>query len=236
VRTYRTTAGPFTRRPYFTDEEFETICADELMRVGLLPPAPEPIRIERFIEKRFEITVQYGDLPDPLLGVTVFGESGVQEILVARALDEEGTVASQRRARTTLAHEAGHGILHTHLFALDASERPLFADFTDPIRPRIQCKVDPAKLNQAPTGYTGNWQEFQANRAMSCLLLPRPLVQQAIAPFCHAVGTLGQTRPDQRRLEEATRALADRFDVNPQVVRFRLTALYPDVREGQQHL
>lgn len=225
MRTYRTTVGTTDRRPYFSDEEFETTCTDELARVGLLPSRPEPIRIERFIEKRFDISPRYIELPDPLLGVTVFTCEGVKEILVTRALDEEGTQAGQRRARTTLGHEAGHGIFHLHLYALELEQRPLFEDVPGSSGLRVECKVDPTKMKTRIPGYSGDWKEFQANRAMSCLLMPRPLVQQAIAPFSLPVGKLGRSRPDPAHLEEAARTLAETFDVNPQVARLRLDHL-----------
>jgi hypothetical protein len=52
MRTYRATSGPFAERPFFSLEEVDRTCADELRKLGLLPREPEPIRIERFIEKR----------------------------------------------------------------------------------------------------------------------------------------------------------------------------------------
>src|SRR3989441_11554119 len=70
----------------------------------------------------FRSTPTYEDLDKGVLGFTQFGRTGVQAIVVARALDEDGTRPAERRIRTTLAHEAGHGLLHAHLFALDRSE------------------------------------------------------------------------------------------------------------------
>lgn len=56
MRTFRSKKGPFTEAPYFEKSEIEAICLDELMKVGLLPKQAEPIRIDRFIEKRFQVT------------------------------------------------------------------------------------------------------------------------------------------------------------------------------------
>ena len=39
--------------------------------------------------------------------------------------------------------------------------------------------------------YDGRWWEVQANRAMSGLLCPRPLVREAMKPFLSAAGLLG---------------------------------------------
>jgi hypothetical protein len=236
VKTYPTHSGQFARRPHFSNEEFETICSDELESVGLLPKNPEPIRIDRFIEKRFGISHEYEDLPQPFLGVTIFGERGVERILVARRLDEEGTLVSQRRARTTLAHEAGHGLLHTHLFSLDSCDPPLFGDFSDPSAPRVLCKIDLAEASGHAARYEGDWAEFQANRAMAALVLPRGLVQSATAPYLVSVGTLGRKELGRDRSDEAALALAEIFDVNPIAVRFRLEHLYSSSAQAQGNL
>src|SRR5260221_6461200 len=110
----RRKSGPFQERPYYEPHEIERICEDALHQVDLFPSSPGPIRIDRFIEKRFDVTPVYEDLDKGILGFTEFGPKGVQLVVVARALDEEGTKAAERRLRTTLAHEARHGLLHDH--------------------------------------------------------------------------------------------------------------------------
>ena len=62
MRTYRSNSGPFIERPYYTADEIERICSDALRKVSLYPDSPKPIRIDRFIEKRFSITTEYKDL------------------------------------------------------------------------------------------------------------------------------------------------------------------------------
>jgi Zn-dependent peptidase ImmA (M78 family) len=168
--------------------------------------------------------------------VTIFGERGVERIVVARHLDDHGSLVSQRRVRTTLGHEAGHGVLHTHLFALDSSDPPLFGDLSEPSAPRVLCKVDLANASGRTGRYEGDWAEFQANRAMGALLLPRILVQAAAAPYLMSVGTLGRRELDCDRSDEAIRVLAETFDVNPIAVRFRLEYLYPSSNELQGNL
>src|SRR3989442_14471559 len=132
MKTYRAKSGPFQERPYYSDSDIENICSDELRAVSLYPTKPGPVRIDRFIEKRFGVVPSYEDLGEGILGLTVFGASGVREILISRALEDEGTLAAKRRIRTTLAHEGGHGLFHTHLFTVSAQKQPLFGDFTDP--------------------------------------------------------------------------------------------------------
>ena len=72
MRRLRAATGPFQERPYFKDAEIERICLDALREVNLLPTSPEPIRVDRFIEKRFGVPPKYEDLPGGLLGLTIF--------------------------------------------------------------------------------------------------------------------------------------------------------------------
>src|SRR5262245_21083758 len=97
MRTFRTSKGPFAERPHFTPAEVEEICLDALRGVDLLPAGPSPVRIERFIERRFGIRPIYDNLPAGVLGFTRFGANGAGEMRVSRALAEEGTRAADRR-------------------------------------------------------------------------------------------------------------------------------------------
>ena len=96
--------GPFTERPYYTSQDIESICVDELQRMGLFPESPKPVRIDRFVEKRFGVVPQYENLPHGVLGFTEFGRKGVEAIVVSRLLSEEGSATADRRINTTLAH------------------------------------------------------------------------------------------------------------------------------------
>ncbi len=236
MKTFRTNTGPFAERPYYNDEEIEKTCEDELRAVGLFPNAACPIRIDRFIEKRFGVTPRYEELQEGVLGFTVFGAKGVQDVIVAQALDLEGTKAAGRRIRTTLAHEAGHGLLHAHLFCLGSGNRPLFGDFSDPQKPKVLCRDVPVTPRFKGPGYDGRWWEFQANRTIGPLLLPRSLAQAALEPFLVERGSLGGRGLEPSRRNQAIEALADLFDVNGAAVKIRLQDLYPVGREAQLSL
>jgi len=231
MRTYRAKSGPFNERPYFGGEEVDRICEDTLRGVGLYPTKPEPIRIDRLIEKYFKVTPAYEDLGTGILGLTRFGANGVQAVVVAQALDEEESVSAERRIRTTLAHEAGHGLLHAHLFALGMQEHSLFGDFTDPRAPKVLCRgeADPSRKGAR----TYNWWEFQANLAIGGLLLPRPLVQIAVEPLLSESGMLKTKVLKDASRENAARLLAETFDVNPVVARIRLQETYPEDQQLQ---
>ena len=235
MRNFRANAGPFTEKPFFRQKDFEQICEDELKQNGLFPTEPAPVRIDRFVEKRFKIQPSYEDLPVGLLGFTRFSSEGVEEIVVSKALDDEGTQVAERRLRTTLAHESGHGLLHAHLFALGTRPDSLFGDGLDGQAPQILCRSGGISGSETPRTRKPpyRWWEYQANQAMGVLLMPKPLVQAALAPILTPRGVIGTPILPAHQRESAIRLLADTFDVNPVVARLRLDALLPAAAEEQ---
>jgi hypothetical protein len=225
MKTYRDKSGQFSERPHFEPIEIDRICDDELRKAGLFPSTPAAVRIERFVEKRFGVTPEYDDLPEGVLGYTRFGDKGVEAIVISAALDAAKGKVAERRVRTTLAHEAGHGLLHAYLFAL--GERPLnLFDRDSQSDHKILCR-DIQGEEQRGRIYDGRWWEFQANRAMGSILCPRSLVEQSLTSFLLPSGSLGIMNLDTSRREEAIRALSETFDVNPIVARYRVDDLYP---------
>lgn len=102
MRTYPARTGPFPEALHYDVEEIESLCLSALADVALLPPSPSPVRIDRFVEKRFGLTPEYrDDLPRGILGFSEIDASGPLRIVLNPSLTE-------RRLRTTIAHEAGH--------------------------------------------------------------------------------------------------------------------------------
>ena len=222
-------SGPFTEKPYYTAREVEDTCTDELRKVDLLPETPQPVRIDRFIEKRFKVRITYEEVPAGVLGFTRFGPSGVEGVVISRRLAEEGTVVAERRLNTTLAHEAGHGLLHSHLFVLAHHQLGmLFGGEVDPATPKILCR-DEQVGGRAPSGrrYDGRWWELQANMAIGPFLLPRTLVLAALFGILEARGALGRAVLPAAKRTEAARRLAEIFEVNPVVAQIRLEDIFP---------
>jgi hypothetical protein len=228
MKTFRSKRGPFAERPYLEESEIERTCMTELIALDLLPKEPRPVRIDRYVEKRFGVTIQYDDLGSGVLGYTQFGKSGVKAVVVSRALDEEGTVVANRRVRSTLAHEAGHGIFHAHLF-IETGANSLFPEGIGE-KPRVLCRDE----EQGGTGgYKGNWWEWQANRAIGGLLLPKGLVAKAVEQFVEPVGLLGLTVLPTSHRELAVQHVAEVFDVNQVVARRRLEEMFCQGADGQ---
>jgi hypothetical protein len=235
MRTYTSKEGPFMERPYYSADDIEKMCLDELRKVGLYPSSPSPVRIDRFIEKRFKIDPRYEALPAGILGYTKFGSRGVEEIAVSKELEEDNTKTSARRVKTTLAHEAGHGLLHMHLFALGQQTKSMFGDSLDESGSKILCRNDAIEGAQTGkrTGYDGKWWEYQANLAMGALLVPRALAMKAMEPFLVEEGLMRMKTLDQTRREEAITSLAEIFEVNPVVVRIRIDQIFSGAKTNQ---
>ena len=202
------------------------------MGAELFPSSPEPVRIDRFIEKRFRVTPRFEELGKGVLGFTKFGPAGVQEMVISRTLGEDESTVSRRRLNTTYAHEAGHGLLHSHLFILGVPAPSLFEGDPGVEGGKILCR-DEAISEETPRMYDGRWWEYQANRAIGPLLLPCRLVEQCLGPLLGRRGSLGTAVLQPGRRSEAEHILSDVFDVNPVVARIRLERMFLEGDESQ---
>jgi hypothetical protein len=222
MRKVPTPSGPFPFQVYFDDlGEIDEICLEALKSQSLLPSKPAPIRIERFVEKQFRTPLRYEDLGPDNLGCTIFNSSGaVEAILVSRSLEEQNTTPARRRVRSTVAHEAGHGLLHGPLFIGDN-----FPDRGENQR-RILCRSEDI-LVETQRSYRGRWWEFQANQAIGSLLLPRLLVNAFLDQSGIEVGSSVSRSLTPAQRESLAKKAAVTFDVNPIVARIRLDSLFP---------
>ncbi len=221
MRSFRTSNGG--QRPYYTEKDVESMCEDALRAAGYYPAAPQAIKIDRFVEKHFNVSPRFEDMPAGVLGFSRFGDRGMVSVHISQALVEDDTRSAERRVNTTLAHEAGHGLMHAHLFALAGTETTLFAHGSDVEEQKVLCrdeKTTPKKV------YDGRWWELQANMAIGPLLMPRRLLHEALGPFLVVRGTFKTEEIDPRRREEAVRKAAEIFDVNPAAMRIRIEKLY----------
>lgn len=217
-------------RLYFEDEEFERIALGALGDKRLLPDGPVPIRIEMFIERNFGITPAYEPLPPSILGASLFSERGIEGVVVSEKL-------TGWRLSSTLAHEAGHLLLHADFLIrrcrLKASSRVFVPDAAIQ-RVRKACKLESVGYERSG-GYDGDWQEYQANQMIGALLLPRPLVMAALKADGLLVprGGMGIVALNENRREAASKRLSAVFGVSPAVARYRLAKLLPTPVNGQ---
>ena len=229
MKVYRSQGGPFIERPYYTLTEIDSICSDELRKTELYPSVPTAIRIERFVEKRFKVQVAYNDLPDGILGFTRFGLKGVEEVVISRRLAKEDGKAAERRLSATLAHEAGHGLLHGHLFVLETEQiRSLLGDGISQTAPKILSREGTVIGSQGfiRKGYDGHWWEFQANQAIGALLMPKALVHKALEGLLVERGSIGVRVLEKSRTGVAVSLLSETFGVNQIVAEIRVEGLF----------
>jgi hypothetical protein len=151
-------------RVWYEADEIERITAGALRSAGLMPRSVAPaVDIEAFVEMHLGAVVDYaGDLPDGVLGYTEFDEP--PRIVVSRRLTDMATAPQaspglRGRWRATLAHEAAHLLLHSHIRA---------AGKTTP-------KLTAHAINLSSGVMTSDWREVQANMGMAALLMPREL-------------------------------------------------------------
>lgn len=216
----------FGKTLYFTEREIDQMCLEALKVSKCFPSQPEPIDIEFFIEKHFQTKFDLGtDFGSDVLGWTLFGKKG--EILmvgVSSSLSEDTTTVGQRRCRATVAHEAGHCLMHPILFMEEGTQNMMGnIDFQEN---RILCRKEDF---QGKTGkYDGRWWELQANRAIGGLLLPRQLVRKCVEHLLIPSGGLGLKILPPEHFREAINHVADTFEVNKQPAEIRLKSIFPE--------
>lgn len=217
MKVSRATSGPYRDRLHYTIPEIETLTEEELRQQDLLPAKPGPINIDLYVEQRF-LTPRYDTLSPTLLGYTEFGPNGPIDIVINAELASDRSTVAKRRVRTTIAHEGGHGLLHTILH-LDTGQTTLLT--SNPEERRFMCKEEDLQRNS----YDGKWWEYQANLAMSSLLLPKHLTITALEPFLTKTVMGGQTI-DPHNINRAASAISEIFDVNPIVAKIRIQQLF----------
>lgn len=123
MKECRTKDGPYPLRLHYEVAEIDDICRDALLNAKLLPTDPQPIKVDRFLEKYFQVVVDYPYMDDGIMGSTVFNTKGaVTGFLISSKMEQEGTPSAERRVRSTLAHEGGHGLLHPKLFIEEGTQ------------------------------------------------------------------------------------------------------------------
>lgn len=194
--------APFKERIWYEDAEIERICSDALKKADLYPTEPSPVRIERMVEKHFKITPSFQDLKEQgIMGYTLFGRNGATEMIIDQSLTGDDKI-TRNRYFSTLAHEAGHCLLHTHLFAMKARKKSA----------HFLCRHDNGEY-----GRGREWWEYQANRCIGALLLPEYVLRQYLKA--------NEITTAQAVNEEVTRNVAHIFSVNTPVARLRLQSL-----------
>lgn len=225
MKQYRGRAGD--ERLWFEPSEIETMMESELRKAALLPTDDAPaVNLEVFIERHLKARLdQHADLDAGVLGVTEFFEGrppriSINKDLTGSALDDDESPPGQfGRWRATLAHEAGHVILHRCLFEFAVGNMSLFGSSGDGGRQLQRC----LKRDATYAG-TGDWREVQANQAMAALLMPKTFFMRVARAEIAKVFGDRETIPFGDEDRVAAR-VAPILEVSRQAARIRLTTV-----------
>lgn len=224
--------SPFGKRRFIEDHEFESLAEDQIQRAGsgVFEPG-RGIDIDRILERVHGVVPDYSELPAGVLGRALFSSSGAIKIEINLQLDQQARTdeVQRRRLRSTAAHECGHVVCHRSLLTRDQLTGSLFAEVKEEkalVADRAEILCRGSEIEEAFSlrrAYDGQWWEYQANRFMATVLLPRSLMQQALQDFARGFGRSATLRPEDSSLFAG--AMAERFDVNPIMVKYRIQEL-----------
>ncbi len=157
---------------------------------------PQAIDIDLFVEEYLKMQVDYQYLSNNgiYLGMTVFFDSDKviiydkekdqadymfvkgNTVLIDRSLLEDSQL---RRYRFTMGHEAAHGFLHKEYFGRQKENRSAA---------RENVSLIPCRISETANNETKNvewtdcdWLEWQANTLSSAILMPKTMVEVAVA-------------------------------------------------------
>ncbi|MHB1327682.1 MAG: ImmA/IrrE family metallo-endopeptidase [Gemmatimonadales bacterium] len=238
MKSWKDPRSPWGRQIRFDDHEFESMMDEMRERTGSDGfVTGKGIDVELVLLRAIGAEADYVDLPANILGRTLFAEDGSVRIEVSRSLSDEAEVdrTARRRLRTTIAHECGHVICHQPLFIRDTESLSLFSESlttkNTAARPPIMCRSE----GVTGVGYRGEWWEFQANRCMAALLLPRRMVgdsvRRRLADGGFRTGEECVLRGAGHLLVEG---LSDEYDVSQTATLYRLQSL-GFIPDGTQH-
>jgi hypothetical protein len=229
-------AGPEGgQRIWYEPEDIEQIATEQLRRADLLPTLAAPVTdVERLIEGHLRAELDlYADLPEGVLGLTMFPRRGEPTVSIAAALTEardldDAAAGVVGRWRATLAHEASHIFLHRYLFDPDMAQLAGGGAGSIPneggLMRCLHRDISPASADWSSIRRRPDWREVQANRAMAALLMPRRVFKRLALQTMQQLGLGVAALADASNLESVTAALADIFQVSKQAAGIRLNS------------
>lgn len=230
MRRYRASDGSL--RIWFDPEEIEDLAEDQLQRAGLAPTLASPVvDVERFVEEYLQAELdQYAPLDADVLGVTEFRPGQPPLVCINRMLTEAAfeqpnpSPAARGRWRATLAHEAGHILLHRSLVEPNPAQTTFLElpedEVQTPTMGMFRCVQ-----REVVFGGGADWREVQANRCMAALLMPRSIFLRVVAQVKQGMGLSPREPLRADRLNTVVRKLARHFQVSRQAARIRLEEL-----------
>ena len=231
MKEYRSATGE--RRLWFEENEIEWMMEDELRKAGLFPSLADPVvDLESLLELHLGVKLDiHAVLDDDVLGVTHFlgGRKPLVSINKDLTSQTEGEGAPSGilgRWRATMAHEAGHVVLHRSLVEVPFEQGSLFSETAkESTNSLLRC------LKRDVSFRRGNydWREVQANRGMAALLMPERVFREVVLDTIKADNSddLAGKMPERGSagLAELVLELSRRCEVSREAARIRLDSL-----------
>lgn len=229
MKSWKDMSSPWGKQLRFDDGEFESMMDEMRSRAGNDCFSPgKGVDVDLVMLRAFGAEADYVDLPTGIMGRTIFAPDGRVSIEVSRSLVEQSEVdrVARRRLRTTLAHECGHVACHSCLFVQDTETFSLFSESpvgaTKTAKAPIMCRPE----GVGNVGYKGEWWEYQANRCMAALLLPKKIVSESVRKrFKDGGFKSGEDCVARGHGEGLVREISDEYDVSQIATLYRLQDL-----------
>jgi hypothetical protein len=218
-------------RYHLSRPDIETIATCELRKAKCLPDSPGEVPLEEFLMARHDgLTAQNAPFGPDIMGLADLLDPARPAIFISTHVMD----GPEHRYRSTLAHEIGHVLLHSHLY-LDEEFKVALARYrSGDVRDRtITCFHRDVQEATGPRYNPGDpfaHLELQANVCMAALLTPRSLVKKCVVNWTSNRPLRGggfETVFDEARRREAVTCLSTTFNVSPTLASFRLQEFYP---------
>ena len=222
--------GPFLKSFFIPDSQIETTVKLRLESLKLMPSTPRPVAVDKYCDRRWGFPEDYIDLPPGVLGCAGFSESGLASIAISRELGDDTSRIGLVRTRSTLAHEIGHGELHSEAYAAklrhDRLQGDLFGVAADE-ETKILCRDEQIRRPRSE-----EWWEIQANRFMVALLLPKHLLREVVEDWMPNKRD-GRFYPPTNFLEDEVASI---FQVSKEMSRIAADAMCKTIAAERQQL
>jgi hypothetical protein len=218
-------------RYHYSRQDIESIATTELRKHKCLPDSPGEVPLEEFLMARHDgLTAQNAPFGPDIMGLADLLDPAHPAIFIATHVMD----GPEHRYRSTLAHEVGHVLLHSHLYLEKEFEETLAryrsGDATNRTITCFHRDVQEAAGGRYNPGDPFAHLEFQANVCMAALLTPRSLVKKCVFNWTSNRPLRGggfETVFDEARRREAVTCLSTTFNVSPTLASFRLQEFYP---------
>jgi len=197
-----------------------------------------PIPVEEILECQLDLAMDFDDLAVRFGSDDVLGASFIDKgsVVFDMSLDPEENPQREGRYRFTVAHEAGHWVLHVPQILAERKQPTLF-DLGEP-PPPIVCRSSQSKEPR----------EWQADSFAGFLLMPEHMIREAWQELgsddgalnvheeiCELRGVYGLTDDELDPSCEAAKRMARYFNVSAQAMQIRLVGLKLLDTEPPQH-